>query len=171
MGMFRPDPKDGRQSYRFLPRGRELTAQRIFNSHYARPDIRIRVRKDVIHIHREQARIRGIIPITAGNATREHAVNPTFSSPAGVYPEPLRVEPWNATMSHSGFVGAPRHSQSMSNGRQPQPPRTSPHSRQDAKHRRKCNTAHRLHSSMRPLRRLQNLRRLHPGSIRNTGLL
>ena len=129
MGMFRPDPKDGRQSYRFLPRGRELTAQRIFNSHYARPDIRIRVRKDVIHIHREQARIRGIIPITAGNATREHAVNPTFSSPAGVSPEPLRVEPWNATMSHSGFVGAPRYPKSSSKGRTPQPPRTSPQSR------------------------------------------
>ena len=151
MGMFRPDPKDGRQSYRFLPRGRELTAQRIFNSHYARPDIRIRVRKDVIHIHREQARIRGIIPITTGNATREHAVNPTFSSPAGVSPEPLRVEPWNATMSHSGFVGAPRQTHTRAKGHHTHTTRTSPHARHNAKHRRQRNTVHRCYSNKRPL--------------------
>ena len=76
MGIFRPDPKDGRQIYRFLPRGRELKARIIFNSHYARPDIRVRVRRSVIDIHLEQTRISGVIPITAGNATENTLTAP-----------------------------------------------------------------------------------------------
>ena len=54
----------------------------------ARADVRVRVRESVIHVHLEQARISGVIPITAGNATEN-----TLTAPLVLHQRRLPEEP------------------------------------------------------------------------------